>query len=115
MKKYHVAYSQAAKEDLFDIYSYIAFQLKEKGTAAKQVNRIRSNIRSLEKLPNRYNLVDWEPWCSLGLRKLPVNNYVVFYFVDEEANQVKIVRIVYGGRDLQSILNDEDDSVSENK
>lgn len=45
---YSVRYSPAAKEDLKGIYSCIAYVLKERGTAARQVDRIRKAIRSLD-------------------------------------------------------------------
>lgn len=106
MDRYRVLYSPAAKEDLFGIYSYIATQLLVPQTAANQVNRIRNAIRSLEVHPGRHSLVDWEPWQSLGMRKLPINNYIVFYYTDEVTKTVRIVRIVYGGRDLKNILKD---------
>lgn len=106
MDRYSIVYSPAAKEDLFGIYSYIATQLLVPQTAANQVNRIRNTIRSLEHHPRLHSIVDWEPWLSLGMRKLPVNNYIVFYYADETAKEVRIVRIVYGGRDLKNILKD---------
>lgn len=106
MDGYSVVYSPAAKDDLFGIYSYIAQQLLVSQTATNQVNRIRNAIRSLETYPGRHSIVDWEPWLSLGMRKLPVDNYIVFFYADEAAKEVRIVRIVYGGRDLQNILKD---------
>ena len=42
----------------------------------------------------------------MGMRKLIVDHYTVFYLVHEPACEVRIVRIVYSGRDLKSILND---------
>jgi toxin ParE1/3/4 len=104
---YEVIYSPMAKDDLKSIYSYIAVDLKEKGTATKQVNRIRKSIRELDSMPARFVSVDWEPWASMGIRKMPVNNYVVFYLIDDPKQAVNIVRIFYGGRDVESIVRGE--------
>jgi toxin ParE1/3/4 len=104
---YKVVYSAVAKEDLKNVYSYIAFILKEKQTAARQTNRIRQSIRELETMPARYASVDWEPWTTMGMRKMPVDNYVVFYLVDAQEHIVNIVRIFYGGRDIENILRGE--------
>ena len=68
--------------------------------------RIRNAICKLEQLPARHASVNWEPWFSMGMRKLIVDHYTVFYLVHEPACEVRIVRIVYSGRDLKSILND---------
>lgn len=60
-------------------------------------------IRSLDFMPSRYALVDWEPWKSIGMHKVPVDSFVVFYTVDSDSMTVAIIRIVYGGRDIESI------------
>lgn len=98
---YSVIYSPEARNDIKDIYSYIAFELLVPGTAESQMNRIRKAIRSLDFMPSRNPIVDWEPWKSMGMHKVPVDNFVVFYTVDSTALTVTIIRIVYGGRDIQ--------------
>ncbi len=98
---YSVIYSPEAKSDIKDIYSYIAFELLVPRTAESQVNRIRKTIRSLEFMPSRNPIVDWEPWKCRGMHKVPVDNFVVFYTVDSSTLTVTIIRIVYGGRDIQ--------------
>ena len=106
MDTYSVVYSPAARDDLFGVYTYIATELLEPEIAAKQTVRIRNAIRKLEQLPARHASVNWEPWFSMGMRKLIVDHYTVFYLVHEPTCEVRIVRIVYSGRDLKSILND---------
>ena len=100
---YNVVYSPEALSDLKDIYAYIAQELMAPDTALNQVNRIRKEIRSLDFMPSRYALVDWEPWKSMGMHKVPVDSFVVFYTVDSDSMTVAIIRIVYGGRDIESI------------
>ena len=100
---YSVVYSPEALNDLKDIYAYIAQELLVPDTALNQVNRIRKEIRSLDFMPSRYALVDWEPWKSMGMHKVPVDSFVVFYTVDSDSMTVAIIRIVYGGRDIESI------------
>lgn len=100
---YSVVYSPEALNDLKDIYAYIAQELLVPDTALNQVNRIRKEIRSLDFMPSRYALVDWEPWKSMGMHKVPVDNFAVFYTVDSNSMTVVIIRIVYGGRDIESI------------
>jgi toxin ParE1/3/4 len=43
-----------------------------------------------------------------GLRVLPVDNYLVFYLPDESNNIVSVIRIMYGGRDIEKHLNGEE-------
>lgn len=101
---YHVYYSPEAKADLKAVYSYIAFSLHAKIAAKAQTNRIRKEIRSLSFMPEKYAQVDWEPWYSQGVRKVPVDNYIVYYLVNGEDHSVEIVRIFYGGQDVEGII-----------
>ena len=104
---YTVTYSPKALEDLKGIYAYIAFSLDVPDTAQKQVNRIRKAVRSLSSMPQRYAPVDWEPWHGMGMHKLPIDNFMVFYLADADTKVVTVVRIFYGGRDVRNIVNSE--------
>ena len=101
---FSVIYSQEAKDDLRNVYRYIAFELIEPKIAENQVNRIRDNIKKLDSLPERHQLVEWEPWSSLGVRHYPVDNFVVYYLIKEELKIVAIIRIFYGGRNINQII-----------
>lgn len=62
---YKVGYSVDALDDLREIYSYIANELLAPETATAQLGHIRKEVRSLDFMPARYALVDWEPWHSM--------------------------------------------------
>ena len=104
MRKYAVAYSPAARDDLKGIYSYIAFELKERITARNIVNKIRKQIRDLDEAPEKYASVEWEPWASMEMRHFTVGNFVVYYLVNHEKALVMVNRIFYGGRNIESII-----------
>lgn len=104
--EYRVLYAPAAVEDLRDIYSYLAHNLLVPDTAARQVGRIRQDIRSLDLMPLRFPRVDWEPWNSLGMRRMTVDHYVVFYTVEPQSGTVTVIRIVYGSRDLPALADE---------
>ena len=104
-ENYTVSYSGDALNDLREIYTYIANELLVPETAAAQVGRIRKEVRSLDFMSARYALVEWEPWHSMGMYQFPVNNFIVYYLVDDEAGTVTVVRIFYGGRDNEGIVN----------
>ena len=101
---YKVVYSPAAQEDIRSIYMYIAYELLAGQSARNQVDRVRKKIHGLETMPKRHEAVDWEPWASMGMRKIPVDNYVVFYLVDDENGVVTVDRVFYGGRGAQGII-----------
>ena len=106
---YQVIYSPEAVEDLRGIYSYIAYTLLAQRTAENLINRIRKEIRSLDVFPERNSLVDWEPWLSMGMRKFPVENYIVFYLAYKEKHIVLVNRIFYSGQDIRHIVQELDE------
>ncbi len=101
-----VQYSDRARQDLREIYEYIAYELLAPETAAGQTARIMKEIRSLEETPMRYRLYDEEPWHTQGLRFFPVNHYLIFYLPNEVESSVTVARIMYGGRDIRRQLSE---------
>jgi len=68
--------------------------------AAKQIQRIEKCILSLEEMPERFRTFKKEPWYSRGLRQVPVDNFIVFYIPKTMDKTVNIIRVLYGGRDI---------------
>ena len=114
-ESYSVIYSQPAKDDLMEIYTYIAFNLQMPDIAEGQVNRIRQAVRSLNFMPSRYVNVEWEPWKSMGMHQVPVDNFVVYYLVNDEEHTVSIIRIFYSGQDVEGIIKQERDNPLKSK
>lgn len=104
---YNIIYSPQAFLDLSELYEYIRFTLQVPKTAEKQVSRIRKTIRSLNTMPMHHPLVEWEPWHSMGIRRVPIDNYTAFYLVDEDKFSVTVVRIFYAGRNIKNIINNK--------
>lgn len=101
---FDVQISSQAESDLRGIFEYIAFELQSVQNAVGQLARIEESINSLDQMPNRFRAYDKEPWKSRGLRVMPVDNYIVFYVPNHETNVVNIVRVMYGGRDIDTQL-----------
>lgn len=104
--RWNIVYTAEARRDLRNIYEYIAYELLVPETAAGQTQRIMKAVRTLDEMPMRFRLYDEEPWHSAGLRLFPVDNYIVFYLLDEAKNTVNVVRIMYGGRDIRRQLSE---------
>jgi len=103
---YTVDISEQALLDLKLLYEYIADTLMEPEIAEKQYARIEKAIYSLEHMPERFRQYEKEPWHSRNLRIMPVDNYIVFYIVDNKNQTVIITRIMYGRRNTESELDD---------
>ncbi len=102
---YDIGYSADALGDLREIYSYIANELLVLETATAQLRRIRNGVRSLYFMPTRYTLVEWEPWHSMKMHQFPVDNFIVYYLVDEKKKAVTVARVFYRSRDIEEIIN----------
>lgn len=98
---FEIEISEQAGADLRGIFEYIAFELQSMQNAKGQLERLEEIIMGLEQLPERYRQYDQEPWFSQGLRIMPVDNYCVFYTPDAQKSIVTIIRVIYGGRDIE--------------
>lgn len=96
--------SDQADNDLRNIYEYIAFELRSPENAGGQLDRLEKNILSLNQMPERFREYEKEPWHSRGLRIMPIDNYCVLYIPDKEKAVVTIIRVMYGGRDIDTQL-----------
>lgn len=101
---YSVKITAEADNDLRSIYEYIAFELKSAENAIGQLDRLEQSILKLNEMPERYKLYENEPWKSKGLRMMPVDNFIVFYIPDNEKNTVTVIRVMYGGRNIEKQL-----------
>ena len=101
-----INYSNQALDDLKSIYEYIAYQLFAPDTAKNQVGRITKSIKALGNMPKMYKIYQVEPWKSKKLRIFSVDNYIVLYLPKEDFNTVNVVRIIYGGRDIERQLDE---------
>lgn len=101
---YEVIITRQADADLREIYEYIAFELLSPENAATQLNRLEDNIMGLADFPEKYKRYENEPWYSRGMRVMPVDNYLVFYILNKKQNTVIILRVMYGGRDIDNLL-----------
>ena len=45
----------------------------------------------------------------MGMHKVPVNNFVVYYIVNDDSCTVTVIRIFYSGQDAVNIVNAENE------
>jgi len=104
MNKYFVEVTDTAQSDLKEIVSYISIELKNPISAKRLLTKFKDNILSLEEMPKRQNLVNDEVLSSRGIRRLLVDNYMIFYVVDDSKNKVTVIRTLYARRDWESLI-----------
>lgn len=93
---YKVNVTSQAENDIRTIYKYIALSLLSPENAEAQLSRLENSIENLDHMPKRF------PVYKNDVRLMPVDNYLVFYSVDESAGTVSVLRVMYGKRDLEN-------------
>jgi toxin ParE1/3/4 len=101
---FRVILETTAKSDLRGILRYITETLNAPVTAKRIYRSIKKQIMTLNSMPFRYPLVDDEVFAARGLRKMPAENYFVFYVIDEPHKEVHVLRILYNRREWQNLL-----------
>ncbi len=104
MTKYSVDVSESAENDLHDIARYISAQLSVPTTVLKMMGIFEAAISGLVVMPQKNPAVTDKRLAMLGYHKLPVENYIVFFTIDEKSKAVNVERILFARRDWQRIL-----------
>ena len=103
---YDVKISEQARLDMKSIYERIVYVIMEPSIAEKQYTRIENAIYGLDQMPERHRQYEKEPWRSRNLRVMPVDNYIVFYIVNNMERTVTAMRVMYGGRNIEKEFDD---------
>lgn len=102
MKQYTVEITDEALKDMEQIYNHIAFVLLAPENALGQYNRIADAILKLDVFPERFRIMDLEPEHSKGIRRMPVDNYSVFYVIKDD--RVIVTDVLYSASDIDERL-----------
>ena len=101
---YTIKMTPKAADDLESIYRYISEELFAESSATNILERLEKEIMILREFPFSCNHVADEYLRNRGYRKLIVDNYIVFYLIEEEKNQVIIMRVLYGKQRYERLL-----------
>lgn len=100
MKEYFVNITEPALADMDDIYRYTKDRFGDPERAGKLYDAIANEILSLDRMPLRYGIPQFEPCVRLELHRMLVDKYSVFYLVDGDA--VTVTDVIYSSADLES-------------
>lgn len=99
MEQYQIKITDHAIGQLQETVRYISKVLQAPDVALRWADRLEKEIAGLDKMPGRYPLTPEEPWRSAGIHKMPVENFLVYYWIHEEQKVVWITAVIYGRRD----------------
>ena len=98
-KTYYVKVTSQAESQIQEILKYITHELKAPETALHLLDTLENAFASLKHIPQRIALMEIEPWRTNGIRRLPVKNFLVYFWIDEDNLKVQITAIIYDKRD----------------
>ncbi len=104
MEKYSIQYSKDAKQDIVDIKKHIKYKLQEPNIAEKLTNKIKTQIDNAADNPTIHSIIDDDFIKKLEIRKIIVDNYIVFYRTNVNTKTIEIIRIMYARRNWLNLL-----------
>ena len=101
---YKLEYLPAARKDLIDIAQYISKKLQNPEAANRLATRMIEEAEKSLEFP--YANPAYLPIRPLRreYRKILVQNYLMFYWINEESKTVTIARVVYAKRNHEKLL-----------
>lgn len=108
IETYTVKVTSQAEAQIQEIISYITYKLKAPDAALHLLDELESSFLSLSQFPQRVALVSEDPWHTNGIRRLPVKNFLVYFWIDEADTKVQIIAVIYAKRDQMSQLSQLD-------
>jgi toxin ParE1/3/4 len=107
---YKLEYLPVARKDMLEIVRYISRELQNPDAAdsnemdLNEAKQGTESIRGVLLFP--YATPTYQPIRPLKheYRKILVQNYLMFYWVDEEKKLVTVARVVYAKRDYGRLL-----------
>ena len=98
-KVYNVKITSQAEEQIQEIVYYISHELKAPDAALDLLDTLENSIVSLSYYPQRVALIPEEPWHTKGIRRLPVKNFLIYFWIDDANMKVQVTAVIYGKRD----------------
>ena len=96
---YEVRVTKQAQNQMSEIFDYICEELFARDAAIALLNKMEKQILALEESPKRYPLVDKDPFRTEGIRKVIVNKFLVYFWIDEVNQVVQVTAVIYEKRD----------------
>ena len=102
MGKYSVEVTLQASEQMREIAVYVVKELMNRDAALGLLDAFENAILSLEEFPERVALTPEEPWRSEGVHQLVVENFNIYFWIDDKT--VRVTAVVYQKRDQRRQL-----------
>ena len=107
MGTYNLTYTETAKRNIIEIAGYISHELKAPESARKLVAKLMQAAADITAFPYAHSIHQMpqnEEPLKHEYRKILVDNYFIFYRVDETLSHVIVTAVIYSRRRLPEQL-----------
>ena len=104
MKGYDIIITGPAEQDLYEIKGDMVGRHQKREFTEKAISAIGDIIDNLATTPFNNALVSDEKLVTTGIRKVIIDNYIVFYIASEKDKTVSVVRILNSRRYWANLL-----------
>ena len=101
---YRLRFSKLYESDVDSCYNYIKNHLEAPVAADNLIMEMLEKLNRIKENPNARPLVQDAYLASLGYRLINVNNYMIFYIIDDDDKHIKVIRFLYSKRNWITIL-----------
>lgn len=101
---YTIEYLPIAKKDMIEIAKYIGVKLSNPAAADRLAEKMVAEAEKLIDMPYKCSVYISPRPLKHEYRKLLVNNYIMFYYVNELEKLITVARVIYAKRDFRKLL-----------
>ena len=101
---YNIILTDAAEQDIDEIFSYMAGKLQNLSAAISFADEIEDKYDKLADNPRMYEESRDSRLKERGYRRIPIGNYVLLYLVEDSSQKVIIARIFYGKQEYTKLI-----------
>lgn len=101
---YKLIKTDSFQRDLDVAVAYIALSLENKMTAASLLDAVEKSYDGIERMPLMYEACRDPHLKELGYRRAVIQNYIMLYKVDSEAETVYVMRLFHGRQDYEKMI-----------
>ena len=107
MGTYNLTYTETAKRNIIEIAGYLSHELKAPESARKLVTKLMQAAADITVFPYAHSIHQMpqnEEPLKHEYRKILVDNYFIFYRVDETRSLIIVASVIYARRRLPEQL-----------
>lgn len=102
---YKLEYLPIARRDMVETAKYIGVKLANPTAADKLAEKMINEAQKLIDMPYKCGIYLSLRPLKHEYRRLLVDNYIMFYYIDESEKIITIARVLYAKHDFRRLLN----------